>query len=342
MITIVLAIIGYAIFMKTPIKEMSIGEEGVKVTFAVKAVDQRPGPTVYQQSPDKSGSEESHYLIQVPGEEPLPLTRVDRIVIEPGEDDPQNRHLELVGRALETGKVSVKYEEPDTLGQFSLWLTTTEVKEGRALFSYTTRLVRRDGSTEIAWREAYRQGDTWYTQISPDLKKLLAGTGDFEGSTDNPVRLDKPRIRSLAEINRALEAERYRLVRGQLDPKALLNLCFLQGRVTDEYIHQVESQGKSLAQDVGLTLEAAETIAEFGYSLYQEKEYLGSKVFWEAMTLLNRRDSYGFNMLGASLEGLKQIHSALEAYEQALEIDPQNANASKNVQRVRALLGADR
>jgi hypothetical protein len=339
MIAIVVAILGYAIIMKTPLKEFTIDKESIKVSFAVKAIDQRPDLSIYSPASVRLGaskdSDAPNITIQPPGEDPI---QVERIILVPGEDDSQNRHLELVRRALEIGEVDVKYQESDQFGEFSLWLTYSENDEGHRVLYYTTRLVRHDGTMDIAFREAYRQGETWLTQISSTVKEAFAAAGEFKGNIHDPIRLDQPRIRSLAEILQALENERYHLVRGQLDAQALLNLCFVKGRVTDEIIHQVELQGRSLAQEVGLTVELCYAIAEFSYGLYEEGEYLGSKVFWETMILLNPWDAYFFNMLGVSLEGLHRLESALRAYEKALELDPEEASARSNLQRLRARL----
>jgi tetratricopeptide (TPR) repeat protein len=336
MTIIVLAIIGYAIYTGTPIEEIVFEKLGFSVSF--QTVDQKDGASTYESpsatSDFSASSESDDWFIDVPGENPLPLSRVDWIMLESGDNDPQNRHVELVKKALETGTLNVKYEEPDRMGQFSVWLTYSEEKAGRKTFSYTTRLIQADGTIEIACREAYRASNTWYSQISPELQSLM----NLNGDTDTTALLNRPRIRRVNEILQALNDQRHLLVRGQLTARGLLNSCFVDGEITEEDVRQATLQGRLLGKEIGLTFDATGDVAEFGYALYQEGEYLGSKTFWEALIVLNPRDAYCRNMLGASLECLNQLEPALREYEKAVELDPQYAHAKENVNRVQAIL----
>jgi|GEM_PF-2353400 len=327
-VIVVLAILGYSIFTDSPIKKIIIGE--VKVEFAVK-----PGPTIYyttsEASVDSGGSD---YLIPVPDEDPIYLSLINYIIIEPGEDDPQNFHSELVGTALGRGQLDVKYEESDQSGRFAIWLTSSKIEEGREIFIYTTRYIRNDGTIEIAWREAYLDGDTWFSQISPDLIEMVG----HEGITNDSVGIGQPQIKSVNEVLQSLNNEKYRLIRGQISALALLNNCFVNGQIMEDDLTRYISTEIALAREIGLTFEASRVIAEFGYSLYLEKEYLGSKIFWEAMILLNPWDSYSYNVLGVCLEGINRYESALQAYEKALLLDPEYEDAIKNFQQLSSYL----
>jgi hypothetical protein len=335
-VTVVAILVGYAIYTGTPIKKMTVGE--VEVEFAVRAVDAKPGPSTYAApAPGRAaaGSQgDGAYAIAVPGEAPLPLSKVDQILLVPGEDDPQGRHLELVERALDAGATGKLHSEPDRDGQFSLWLTHVDRSGPSPEINYMTRLVEHDGTVRLAMRTATRQGQVWLTRVSPELQEL-AGVDSPGASEATPApTASGPQVRSAGEIRRALDAERPRLVRGQLTAIGLLNHCFLDGEITREELNAIASRERSVAVEVGLTMDAAYAIAEFGYALYEQREFLGAEIFWEAMTLLNDSDAYFHNMHGASLEGLGRLEPARAAYQRAVDLDPNNADARRNLRRL--------
>lgn len=337
-ISVTLIIILYAVFNKTPINEIIFNKEGFKVKFTVKPIDQIEGQaenqTVTTNSNQSEILNESGISVIIPGEGKLSLSEIDNIVIEPGENDAQNRHLKLVGTVLERAEIEKKYDESDDMGIFSIWITSSEKKDGKNIIDYTTLFKKNDGTVEIAFREAYKQDGVWLTQISTLLKELLAMQNEYEGEINSPVQLDRPRIKSVAQINRALNEIKGVLIRGQITAQGLLNSCFVDGKITDDFIYQVSSDESTVSKEIGLTIEACYTIAEFGYALYQEEEYLGSKIFWEALLILNPYDAYFHNMYGVCLEKLNDLAGAIEEYKRALELDPSQEMAQKNLERL--------
>ena len=337
-ITVLIIVIAYALYTGRPIQDMALNKDGIKVSF-VKPTDQKPGPTVYKsdlpETDDQRAAEETDVLIDIPGEGLLSLSQVDNIIVEPGEDDAQNRHLELVRKTLEIGESNIKYEDSDFNGKFTVWITSVDDKDGNLTFSYTTIYRRNNGSIDLAWREAYNKEGIWLTQISPTFKQLLALNDSFEGEVDSPVQLNKPRLKSMGQINQSLQNIKHKLIRGQISPLGILNECFFDGTITEAFIKEVTNEGETVAEEFDITMQAAYSVADFGYSLYQEKEYLGSKIFWEALLILNDHDAYYHNMHGACLEKLKDLQGALKSYQRAVELNPEANDYLKNVKRLR-------
>jgi hypothetical protein len=337
-ISVTLIIILYAVFNRTPVNEISVDKDGFKVKFSVKPIDQPEGQlenkTVTANSNQSEKLNESGISVIIPGEGKLSLSEIDNIVIEPGENDVQNRHLELVRTVLERAEIEKKYDESDDMGKFSIWITSSEIIDDKNIIDYITLFKKNDGTMEIAFREAYKQDGVWLTQISTFLKELLVMQNEYQEEINNPVQLDKPRIKSFGQINKCLELSKVALIRGQITPLGLLNSCFVDGALTNTFINQSRTDTNTVAKEIGLTFDLCMDIAEFGYSLYLEGEYLGSKIFWEAMIILNQNQAYFYNMYGACLENLNNLNEALQAYEKAFELDPDEENAKNNVKRL--------
>lgn len=332
---IVMSVIGYSLYTDVPIKNLTLSQQGMGIEFGVKSLDQTSASSHYEQPNEETINSEMQgsYVINVPGEDPMPLASISSIMVEPGPDDFQNRHLALIRKALDAGRLNVKYEEPDPYGTFATWLTSIRERDEKKIISYQTRLVRDNGEIELAMREAYKEGDVWMTQIQPMIKEIMTG----ESEIDNPVDLETPRIKSPNAVIKALESQRLLLVTGQLSPEALINLCFVDGRVRQEWHQQLLLRNETIAENIGLTYEAAMIIAQYGYQMYLDEEYLGSKIFWETMIMLVPHSDY-YNLLGACKEKLGDQDEAYKAYEEAIRLDPNNESAKTNLARLAAKL----
>ncbi len=77
------------------------------------------------------------------------------------------------------------------------------------------------------------------------------------------------------------------------------------------------------AQLMGMTMEEAYNIAEYGYSLYQEARYHDAKTVFEGLVYANPYDAYFHNMLGAVYQQLDFTDEALEQYGISIDLDPE-------------------
>lgn len=75
-------------------------------------------------------------------------------------------------------------------------------------------------------------------------------------------------------------------------------------------------------------------IANYGYQMYLDEEYLGAKIFCETMIMLSPHDSYFHNLLGACHEKLNNRDQAYNAYKEALRLNPQFTQARNNIERL--------
>ncbi len=78
------------------------------------------------------------------------------------------------------------------------------------------------------------------------------------------------------------------------------------------------------AELMGLTMEEAYNIAEYGYSLYEESRYHDARTVFEALVLANPYDAYFHNILGAVYQQLDLRDEALEQYTIAIDMDEQS------------------
>lgn len=333
-VAIILIVVIYALMSGRGIKEVAFDKLRIKIG------DQAEGNTQYfrpaENIPARSGTTSSTYVLNVPGEGVLPLDRIDRFVIEPGADDAQNRHLPLVLKALDTGRMDVLHKERDELGFFSVWLTTSEQRGDKLCVYYTTLLSEDDGSKEAAFRMAFKEGNQWISRISPELSEF------FDSSTENKGTLIaiQSEILSIGTIRKRLKLRKSDLTRGLLSPQQLINNCFVSVPITTEEFAQAKRGELLLAKHLKLTKEAAYDLAEFGYELYKDGEYIGSRIVFEALTLLNDADAYFHNMVGASNMALNKWKEALKNLNYAIKNDPEYVHALLN--RGETLLKLDR
>lgn len=320
-VAIVLIFVFYSIYTKKGIKTFEIPGK-LKIEFE----DQVIGPSLTSSGENYiTTTGVGNFYIQPPGKSRIALSSIERILIEPGIDDPINRHRELVLKALESGNMRRTFQETDLEGMFNMWITSQEFPD---CYYYSTLLQRNDGTKQLAFRKACKSGDKWSSEISPELRELMGASeytssGDFTGSTS-------AQIKSLREVMSCLESHEQSIIRGLYTPSAVVNLCFVEGEVTKEEFDSAERGNLFLGQQLLLTMEAAYSIAKFGYALYQQEEYIGSKLFFEAMSLLNSHDSYFHNMVGASQMGMNNFNGAIPSFDQAIQNDPQNVHALLN------------
>ena len=84
------------------------------------------------------------------------------------------------------------------------------------------------------------------------------------------------------------------------------------------------------AQLMGLSMEEAYNIAEYGYGLYEEARYHDARAVFEALVLANPYDAYFHNVLGAVYQQLDMQDEALEQYSIAIDLDPEAMHAFVN------------
>ncbi len=77
---------------------------------------------------------------------------------------------------------------------------------------------------------------------------------------------------------------------------------------------------------------------EKGISLLKEEKSLLAAAHFLAVTLLDPQNVKAWNNLGIAYFKLKQEKEALQAFEKALEIDPQNEIAKKNLTFLKNIL----
>jgi len=329
-VIIVLVLVFYSIYTDTPLKKIIIKD------ITIEFQDQVSGPSsTYSGENYIATTEVGDFYIQPPGKSGIALSSIKEILYESGFDDPINRHRELVLKALESGNMRRTFQEKDLEGMFSMWITSQEFPD---CYYYSTLLQRNDGTKQLAFRKARKSGDKWSSEISPELRELIGASeynssGNFTGSAS-------AQIKSLGEVMSCLESHKQSIIRGLYTPSALVNLCFVEGEVTTEEFDSAERGDLLLGQQLLLTMEAAYSIAEFGYALYQQEEYIGSKLFFEAMSLLNFHDSYFHNMVGSSQMAMNNFNGAIPSFDQAIQNDPQNVHALLN--RAKCLMRLNR
>lgn len=113
-----------------------------------------------------------------------------------------------------------------------------------------------------------------------------------------------------------------------ISARELLNSCFVSGRIPEEDFRRSEQRELALAKKLKLTLDDAQDIAEYGYyELFLEKHYVASRIFFEAMILLNPWNTYYHSMRGEIENSLGNYESALHSYSIAIETDSEDINA---------------
>jgi Flp pilus assembly protein TadD len=84
------------------------------------------------------------------------------------------------------------------------------------------------------------------------------------------------------------------------------------------------------AQLQGLTVDEAYSIAEFGYSLFQEGRYHDARAIFEGLVVANPYDAYFRCMLGAVYQQLDRVEEAMDEYSTAIELDGEQLHAYVN------------
>ena len=335
-VVIVVSVIAYALISGRGINEIAIDSGG---GLRIKIADQQQGPSQYARP--SSGTQQSKgtgsdYSIQVPGERPLSFNRITRFLVIPGSDDPQNRHLSLLKRALEESRVNILYKESDPVGEFSLWLTEIGKQGGRRCANYVTRLIESDGSIEVGLRLACKKGEEWVAQISPDLLALLGRNEQSSATNVSP----QAEILSVGAIKRCLDLHRSDINRGLFSGRRLINACFVSLPLTSNEFDRAERKQLALAKQLKLTMEAAKPIEFYGYDLYLKDEFIGSRTVFQALALLSAWNPYYHNMVGSNEFQLRRYGSALNSFDRAIEEWPEYTHALLN--RGRTLLKLNR
>lgn len=329
-VIIVLVLVFYSIYTDTPLKKIIIKD------ITIEFQDQVSGSSsTYSGENYIATTEVGDFYIQPPGKSGIALSSIKEILIESGSDDPINRHRELVLKALESGNMRRTFQETDPEGMFSMWITSQEFPD---CYYYSTLLQRNDGTKQLAFRKARKSGDKWSSEISPALRELMGASGypslgDSAGSAST-------QIKSLGEMMSSLESHKQSIIRGLYTPRALVNLCFVEGEVTTEELDSAERGDLLLGKKLLLTMEAVYSIAEFGSELFEDGEYIGSRLVFEALTLLNYADAYFHTMVGTSNMALNKWKEALKNLNYAIKNDPENVHALLN--RGETLLKLDR
>lgn len=333
-VIIVLAVLGYAIWTGQQIEEINVVD-----IVRIKMVGVQREKTSYTSLPTEETTPQSSTTeslsITVPSRGSINLKAIERIVLEVGQDDPHVRHTPLVFRALENGRMNQLYSERDALGEFLVWLTYTDFESGERCHAYSTLLIESTGEMELAWRRACKEAGIWNSEISPALIELAeadAGRTLTGGNTPQPVA--SARVKSIGKIGRCLDINDYKIKLGLLSARGLINLCFVDGEISNDSFDRAERDEVYLAREIMLTMDAAYNVAEEAYTLYQEEEFLGSRLLFEALSLLNTSDAYFRNMVGANKEGLGDLQGAFESYDKAVTLDATNIHAFINRARV--------
>lgn len=84
------------------------------------------------------------------------------------------------------------------------------------------------------------------------------------------------------------------------------------------------------AQLEGMTMEQAYSIAEFGYTMYQQGRYKDARTLFEGLVIGNPYDPYFHAMLGAIYTKLDMHEEAAQEFSIAIELDPEDINSYVN------------
>lgn len=84
------------------------------------------------------------------------------------------------------------------------------------------------------------------------------------------------------------------------------------------------------AQLEGMTMEQAYSIAEFGYTMYQQGRYKDARTLFEGLVIGNPYDPYVHAMLGAIYTKLDLHEEAAQEFSIAIELDPEDINSYVN------------
>ncbi|MCK5028144.1 MAG: hypothetical protein KAR57_00825 [Bacteroidales bacterium] len=319
-VIIVLIFVAYSLITKKGIKKVEFSE------FKIEFENQVSGPsTTYTTEEYASTSGGSEYYIQPHGQSAIALSTIDEFLIESGSDDPINRHKEFIANILESRDMNNTYQESDSEGTFLMWITS-EISYN--CYNYSTLLKRNDGSTQLAFRQACKENNLWSTEISPELVEMVnsSGNGNLGDHSESIIA----RTKSLEEVMSCLATHRDEIISGSYIPRALINLCFVDGEITSDEFDRAERGDLLLGKQLMMTFAVSRSIAEFGYELYLQEEYIGSKLFFEALILLNPYDSYFHNAVGSSLMSLNRNEEALLRFNMSIQNEEHYVHALLN------------
>src|SRR5262245_26382093 len=91
---------------------------------------------------------------------------------------------------------------------------------------------------------------------------------------------------------------------------------------TPERVEQFVTGGLTLGQLYGITIEEAYTVAEFGYTFFEQGRLKEAQTVFQSLVLSNPYDGYFHSVLGAIYQKLGLITGALEEYSIAIGLDP--------------------
>lgn len=203
-------------------------------------------------------------------------------------------------------------------GIFSGRETEIEIPGGfRARIGEETASIERVPKSPVARREYMADYTTDTTPSPPSTAQIL----------------------SVGSIRSCIKQNETTLVQASITPRELVNTCFVSGRVPKQDFDLAERQELLLAKKLKMTFDAAYAVAEVGYELYERGEYVASRIFFEAMVLLNYADAYFNNMVGSSYMAQKDLIVAVDSFNKAIQFDPDNGHALLNRGECLYLLG---
>jgi len=86
----------------------------------------------------------------------------------------------------------------------------------------------------------------------------------------------------------------------------------------------------TLGQLYGITIEEAYSVAELGYTLYEQGRWKDAQTVFQGLVISDPYDGYFHTMLGAVYQKQNLIDGAIEEYTIALGLDPSSIDAFVN------------
>jgi tetratricopeptide (TPR) repeat protein len=86
----------------------------------------------------------------------------------------------------------------------------------------------------------------------------------------------------------------------------------------------------TLGQLYGITIEEAYSVAELGYTLYEQGRWKDAQTVFQGLVISDPYDGYFHTMLGAVYQKQNLVDGAIEEYSIAIGLDPANIDAYVN------------
>src|SRR3972149_3255258 len=86
----------------------------------------------------------------------------------------------------------------------------------------------------------------------------------------------------------------------------------------------------TLGQLYGITIEEAYSVAELGYTMFEQGRLRDAQTIFQGLVISNPYDAYFHTMLGSIYQKQGFVDGALEEYSLALALDPANLEADGN------------